>query len=590
MQTTTLPKKETAEAVPEGARVTGSEALLLSLLEEGVHTIFGYPGGAIMPLYDKLMDKEAKQLLRHILTRHEQGAIHAAQGYARVTGETGVCFATSGPGATNTITGIADAFLDSTPIVCFTGQVVSTLLGTDAFQETDVVGITLPVTKWNYQITKAEEIPEVVARAFYIARSGRPGPVVVDLTKDAMVGELDFVYRKVDHIPGYRPEPVTDSVALQEAARLINTAQRPLALVGQGVVHAGAEQELQCFIEKTGIPVACTIHGLPALPKSHPLHTGMLGMHGNVAPNVKTNQADLLIALGMRFDDRVTGKVSAYAPNARKIHLEIDPSEVNKIIEVDVAVVGNLKYTLPRLTELVKERSHLKWRESFREYDREEYRRVIRKELYPDGKHITMGEVIRNINEVSEGEAVLVTDVGQHQMFACRYFSCKVKRGFVTSGGLGTMGFGLPAAMGAQIALPNRKVIAVSGDGGFQMTLQELGTIAHNNIPLKMVVTNNRFLGMVRQWQELFFNKRYASTPISGPDLVVLASAYGIKGEHVYRREQLPDAMKRMWKHRGPYLLEIHVEKKGNVFPMMPAGAPVDQMIFGDESASSVKT
>lgn len=564
--------------------ISGSEALLSSLIEEGVDIIFGYPGGAIMPIYDKLMGFEENKTLKHILTRHEQGAIHAAQGYARVSGKTGVCFATSGPGAANTITGIADAFLDSTPVICFTGQVFSHLLGTDAFQETDIVGISMPITKWNFQITKAEEIPEAVAKAFYIAKSGRPGPVLIDITKDAMINEFDFKYKKIDKIRSYVPVPKTDEKELEKAVELINSAKRPLALIGQGIIHAGAELELKEFVEKTGIPVASTLLGLSALPDEHPLHTGMLGMHGNIAPNVKTNEADLIIALGMRFDDRVTGKVDAYAPNAKKIHFEIDKAEINKIIKVDVAVLGNLKNTLPKVIALVKNNSHSEWRKSFLKYDEEEDKRVIQKELYPEGDKITMGEVIRNVNEVSNSDAILVTDVGQHQMIAPRYFNFKKTRGLVTSGGLGTMGFGLPAAMGAQFGAPDKKIISISGDGGFQMTLQELGTIAYNKLPLKMIVTNNNFLGMVRQWQELFFDERYASTSITGPDLPILASAYGIKGEHVYKREELQGALQRMWESKEPYLLEIHVKKKGNVFPMMPAGAPVDQMVYGDES------
>jgi acetolactate synthase-1/2/3 large subunit len=563
--------------------ISGSEALLLSLMEEDVDIIFGYPGGAIMPIYDKLMDYEDTKKLKHILTRHEQGAIHAAQGYSRVSGKVGVCFATSGPGAANTITGIADAFLDSTPVICFTGQVFSHLLGTDAFQETDIVGMSMPVTKWNFQITKAEEIPEAVAKAFYISKSGRPGPVLIDITKDAMINEFDFEYKKITKIRSYIPVPKTDEDELTKAAELINTAKRPLALIGQGIIHAGAENELKEFIEKTGIPVASTLLGLSALPDEHPLHTGMLGMHGNIAPNIKTNEADLLIALGMRFDDRVTGKVDAYAPNAKKIHFEIDKAEVDKIIKVDVAVLGNLKDTLPLITKLVNNNSHTEWHKSFDKYKEEEDRRIIKKELYPEGDKLTMGEVIRNINEVTNNDAILVTDVGQHQMIAPRYFNFKNTRGLVTSGGLGTMGFGLPAAMGAQFGAPDKKVISISGDGGFQMTLQELGTIAYNKLPIKMIVTNNNFLGMVRQWQELFFNERYASTPITGPDLPILASAYGIKGEHVYNREELPGALERMWKSDEPYLLEIHVKKKGNVFPMMPAGAPVDKMMYGDE-------
>jgi len=563
--------------------ISGSEALLLSLMEEDVDIIFGYPGGAIMPIYDKLMDYEDSKKLKHILTRHEQGAIHAAQGYARVSGKIGVCFATSGPGAANTITGIADAFLDSTPVICFTGQVFSHLLGTDAFQETDIVGMSMPVTKWNFQVTKAEEIPEAVAKAFYIAKSGRPGPVLIDITKDAMINEFDFEYKKVTKIRSYIPVPQTDEDELKKAAELINTAKRPLALIGQGIIHSGAENELKEFIEKTGIPVASTLLGLSALPDEHPLHTGMLGMHGNIAPNIKTNESDLLIALGMRFDDRVTGKVDAYAPNAKKIHFEIDKAEINKIIKIDVAVLGDLKDTLSKITPMVNNNSHTEWLKSFDKYKEEEDRRIIQKELNPKGDKLTMGEVIRNINEITNSDAILVTDVGQHQMIAPRYFNFKKTRGLVTSGGLGTMGFGLPAAMGAQFGAPDKKVISISGDGGFQMTLQELGTIAYNKLPLKMIVTNNNFLGMVRQWQELFFNERYASTPITGPDLPILASSYGIKGEHVYKREELPGALKRMWEANEPYLLEIHVKKKGNVFPMMPAGAPVDQMVYGDE-------
>lgn len=578
----TLTKEKAETKTGKSIRVSGSEALLLSLIEENVKTIFGYPGGAIMPVYDKLMDYESQ--LTHILTRHEQGAIHAAQGFSRVTGEPGVCFATSGPGATNVITGIADAFLDSTPVVCFTGQVFSHLLGSDAFQETDVVGISMPITKWNFQITKAEEIPEAVAKAFYIAKSGRPGPVLIDLTKDAMMAEFDFEYKKINKIRSYVPVPQTDENELEKAVELINSAKRPLALIGQGIIHAGAEAELKEFIEKTGIPVASTLLGLSALPDNHPLHTGMLGMHGNIAPNVKTNEADLLIALGMRFDDRVTGKVDAYAPNAKKIHFEIDKAEIDKIIKIDVPVLGSLKDTLPKVTALVKNNSHSEWRKSFFKYDDEENSRVIQKELFPESGKITMGEVIRHINDVTNGDAILVTDVGQHQMIAPRYFNFKKTRGFVTSGGLGTMGFGLPAAMGAQFGAPDKKIISVSGDGGFQMTLQELGTIAHNKLPLKMIVLNNQYLGMVRQWQELFFDERYASTPITGPDLPVLASAYGIRGESVKNREDLNDALQRMWESDEPYLLEVHVKNKGNVFPMMPAGAPVDKMVYGDES------
>lgn len=562
-------------------RVSGSEALILGLLAENVKTIFGYPGGAIMPVYDKLMDFEEE--LHHILTRHEQGAVHAAQGFARVSGEVGVCLATSGPGATNLITGIADAFMDSTPLVCITGQVYSTLLGSDAFQETDVLGVSMPVTKWNFQVTKAEEIAPALAKAFYIARAGRPGPVLIDITKDAMFEEVDFHYEKCTKIRSYIPVPDTKEHRLQEAVELIDNAKRPLALVGQGVVLGGAEQELLAFIEKTGIPVASTLLGLSALPNEHKLYTGMLGMHGNAAPNIKTNEADLILALGMRFDDRVTGKVSAYAPNAKKIHFEIDKAEINKIIKVDVTVLGDVKDTLARVTELVSPNAHNDWRNSFKYIDGKESESVIKKELNPESGQITMGEVMRHLNEVTKGEAVIVTDVGQHQMIASRYYQFKNKRSFITSGGLGTMGFGLPAAMGAQIAAPHRKVVSISGDGGFQMTMQELGTIAHNNVPVKMIILNNNFLGMVRQWQELFFDKRYASTAISSPDFVLLASAYGIDGEKVSLRENLKSAVEKMMNSDKPFLLEVSVETKGNVFPMIPAGSAVDEVVFGDE-------
>lgn len=577
----TLTLVEEKQNKKNSKRVSGSEALILSLIAENTKTIFGYPGGAIMPVYDKLMDFEKE--LHHILTRHEQGAVHAAQGYARVSGEVGVCMATSGPGATNLITGIADAFMDSTPLVCITGQVFSHLLGSDAFQETDVVGVSMPVTKWNFQITKAEEIASAMAKAFYIARSGRPGPVLIDITKDAMFEEVDFYYEKCTKIRSYIPVPETKEIRIQQAVELINHAKRPLALVGQGVVLGGAEEELLAFIEKTGIPVASTLLGLSALPNNHKLYTGMLGMHGNAAPNIKTNVADLIIALGMRFDDRVTGKVSAYAPNAKKIHFEIDKAEINKIIKVDVTVLGDVKETLAKVTELVSRKTHSDWRNSFKYIDGREALSVIQKELNPETGQITMGEVLRHLNEVTKGEAVIVTDVGQHQMIASRYYHFKNKRSFITSGGLGTMGFGLPAAMGAQIAAPHRKVVSISGDGGFQMTMQELGTIAHNQVPLKMIILNNNFLGMVRQWQELFFDKRYASTAISSPDFVMLAASYGIDGEKVISRENLRNAVEKMMNSDKPFLLEVSVETKGNVFPMIPSGSAVDELVFGDE-------
>lgn len=579
MKTLTLEEKK--QKKKNEKRVSGSEALILSLIAENTKTIFGYPGGAIMPVYDKLMDFENE--VHHILTRHEQGAVHAAQGYARVSGEVGVCLATSGPGATNLITGIADAFMDSTPLVCITGQVFSTLLGSDAFQETDVVGVSMPVTKWNFQITKAEEIASAMAKAFYIARSGRPGPVLIDITKDAMFEEVDFYYEKCTKIRSYIPIPDTKDIRIQQAAELIDNAKRPLALIGQGVVLGNAEQELLAFIEKTGIPVASTLLGLSALPNNHKLYTGMLGMHGNAAPNIKTNEADLIIALGMRFDDRVTGKISEYAPNAKKIHFEIDKAEINKIIKVDITVLGDVKDTLARVTNLVSPNAHADWRNSFKYIDGMETNRVIHKELYPQEGQITMGEVLRHLNEVTKGEAVIVTDVGQHQMIASRYYQFKNKRSFITSGGLGTMGFGLPAAMGAQIAAPHRKVVSISGDGGFQMTMQELGTIAYNKVPLKMIILNNNFLGMVRQWQELFFEKRYASTAITSPDFVMLAASYGIDGEKVISRDSLQNAVEKMMNSDQPFLLEISVETKGNVFPMIPAGSAVDKVVFGDE-------
>ncbi|MCP4553105.1 MAG: biosynthetic-type acetolactate synthase large subunit [Bacteroidetes bacterium] len=579
MKTTTLDQKKIKRK--EHKRVTGSEAILQALVTENIKTVFGYPGGAIMPLYDKLMDFDDK--LHHILTRHEQGAVHAAQGFARVSGEVGVCFATSGPGAANLLTGIADAFMDSTPLVCFTGQVFSHLLGSDAFQETDVVGVSMPVTKWNFQITRANEIAEAVAKAFYIARSGRPGPVLLDITKDAMVGEVDFYYKKCDKIRSYIPVPVTKDLYIQQAVKLIDNAKKPFVLFGQGVTLGLAELELIAFLEKTGIPAASTLLGLSALPNDHELYTGMLGMHGNAAPNIKTNEADLIIGIGMRFDDRVTGKVTEYAPNAKKIHFEIDKAEVNKIIKVDVKVLGNVKHTLAEVTTKVSQNSHKEWRNSFKKIDQSEQKRVIKKNLFPETGKITMGEVIQKLNIVSEGEAVIVTDVGQHQMIASRYYNFKNKRSNITSGGLGTMGFGLPAAMGAQIAAPDRKIISISGDGGFQMTLQELGTIAHNKIPVKMIILNNSYLGMVRQWQELFFDKRYASTAMTSPDFVKLADSYGIKGEYISDRDNLQEAVQRMWDSDQPYLLEIKVKAKGNVFPMIPAGCAVDQVVFGDE-------
>ncbi len=579
METKTKEKAEMQNPIAQ--QVTGSDALLMSLIHEGVSTVFGYPGGAIMPLYDKLLDYKGQ--IEHILTRHEQGAIHAAQGYARVTGKVGVCFATSGPGATNLITGIADAYMDSTPVVCITGQVFSTLLGTDAFQETDVVGVTMPVTKWNYQVTKAEEIPAALARAFYIARMGRPGPVVIDITKDAMINKLDYTYQPCTYIRSYIPEPLVKLDQLHEAAKLINGAKKPLALIGQGVILGNAEKELLAFLNKTGIPAAATLLGLGAIPNNHPQFTGILGMHGNAAPNIKTNECDVLIAIGMRFDDRVTGVVSKYARQAKIIHFEIDRAEINKIVKVDAPVLGNVKESLLQILSLLDTKTYPEWNASFKPHQTEEYERVIKDEVLPADGKIRMGEVVHILSDISNGEAIMVTDVGQHQMMAMRYYDFKKSRSWVTSGGLGTMGFALPAAMGAQFGQPDKKVVAIAGDGGFQMTLQELGTIAYNKLPVKMIILNNNYLGMVRQWQELFFDERYSNTPISSPDFVMLAKSYKIDGELVTSREQLQGALERMYQSQGAYLLEIKVANKGNVFPMVPAGAAVNEILFGDE-------
>jgi acetolactate synthase-1/2/3 large subunit len=559
-------------------KVTGSQAVILSLLEEGVDTIFGYPGGAIMPIYDALYDFDKN--VKHILTRHEQGAVHAAEGYARVTGRAGVCFATSGPGATNLITGIADAMIDSTPLVCITGQVASPLLGTDAFQESDVVGISMPVTKWNYQITTPEEIPQAIAQAFYIAQTGRPGPVLIDITKDAQFGELDFEYKKCTKIRSYVPEMPVDPFKIKEAAEIIDQAKKPLLLFGQGVIIGNAEDELKAFIEKTGIPAAWTLLGLSALPTDHPLNVGMLGMHGNYGPNLLTNEADVIIAVGMRFDDRVTGKVSAYAPNAKIIHLEIDPAEIDKIIKAGVAVLGNSRKSLKMLTDNVKENSHTEWIERFRKCDMVENEKIIHKDLFPEKPGLTMGEVIRMAAEKTNHEAILVTDVGQHQMIASRYFRFKNSKSNVTSGGLGTMGFGLPASMGAQLGAPDRTVVAVIGDGGFQMTIQELGTIAQNKLPVKIIVLNNNFLGMVRQWQQLFFEKRYSFTELQNPDFITIGKGFGINGHKVEKRENLDSGVQKMLDHDGPYLLEVVIEKEDNVFPMVPTGASVSEIIL----------
>lgn len=564
------------EKTRETKKMSGSEAVMQSLINEGTTMIFGYPGGAIMPIYDALYNYHDQ--VHHVLTRHEQGAVHAAQGYARVTGKVGVCFATSGPGATNTVTGLADAMMDSTPLVVITGQVVSSLLGTDAFQETDVVGVTQPVTKWNYQVRKAEDIPAALARAFYIARSGRPGPVVVDITKDAQVNEMEFKYEPVKAIRSYSPESPIDFHQIEEAAKLINLSRKPLALVGQGVVLGNAEKELLEFLEKSGIPAAWTLLGLSAMPSDHPLNVGMLGMHGNYGPNIKTNEADLIIAIGMRFDDRVTGDLTKYATNARVIHLEIDPAEINKNVHADVPVLGNVKKTLPLLTGKITKNEHPDWVAEFEACFRIEYKRIIEKETAPDDKGLRMGEVISKVSSAFNDDAVMVTDVGQHQMMGARYFRFRQSRSVVTSGGLGTMGFGLPAAMGAKLGAPERPVCVFVGDGGFQMTIQELGTIFQTNIPVKIVLLNNNFLGMVRQWQELFFDKRYASTELINPDFQTIAKGYHVPAVKVTEREQLDDAIKQMAETEGPFLMEVLVEKEGNVFPMVPAGASVSDI------------
>lgn len=558
--------------------ITGAEAVVKCLLEEGVRDIFGYPGGSIMPVYDALYDYHDK--LNHILVRHEQGAIHAAQAYARVTGKAGVCIVTSGPGSTNLTTGLADAMMDSTPVVCISGQVAAGLLGTDAFQETDIIGISMPVTKWNTQVTKAEDIPAAIAKAFYIARSGRPGPVLVDITKNAQFGKLEFSYKPCTFIRSYRPHIEPDISAINQAAELINNAKKPYVLFGQGVILANAEEEFKRFIEKGDIPAAWTLLGLSALPTNHPLNVGMLGMHGNYGPNILTDECDVLIAVGMRFDDRVTGDVTRFARQAKVIHMEIDPAEINKNVKAEVAIPGSVKDTLPLLTERIKPANHSEWIHQFRELYKIEYEKVISKVLHPESKGITMPEVIHLLAEKTEGDAILVTDVGQHQMMGARYFRFNKTRSLVTSGGLGTMGFGLPAGLGAKIGCPDRTVITIVGDGGFQMTMQEMGTIFQTGAAVKIVIMNNNFLGMVRQWQELFFDKRYASTELINPDFIKLSEGFRIPATRVSERSNLSEAIDAMLAHPGPYLLEVMVEKEGNVFPMVPAGAAVSEIML----------
>ncbi|MBS9464146.1 biosynthetic-type acetolactate synthase large subunit [Flagellimonas sp. 389] len=574
METLKAQKKDVKNQKP--MRIAGAEAIIHCLLAEGVDLIYGYPGGAIMPVYDELYKFQDK--LTHVLTRHEQGATHAAQGYARVSGKVGVAMATSGPGATNLVTGLADAQIDSTPIVCITGQVPRHLLGSDAFQETDIVGISTPVTKWNYQITKASEIPEIMAKAFYLAKSGRPGPVLVDITKNAQFDELDFVYEKCTGVRSYKPFPKPDLKSVEAAAELINNAKKPYIVWGQGVILGEAEEELTRLIEKAGIPAAWTIMGESAIPTDHPLNVGMVGMHGNYGPNVLTNECDVLIAIGMRFDDRVTGSLDTYAKQAKVIHFEIDPAEINKNVKADVAVLGNAKQTLGLLLPLVNKNEHKDWKTEFDKKYQIEYDTVIKNDLKSSKEGLTMGEVIEQINIASENQAVIVTDVGQHQMVACRYAKFKQSKSNITSGGLGTMGFALPAAIGAKMGAMEREVVAIIGDGGYQMTIQELGVIFQHNVPVKIVVLNNDHLGMVRQWQELFFESRYASTVMVNPDFVKIAEGYHIKSKRVSARSELKNAITEMIASKDPYFLEVKVEKEDNVFPMIPSGASVSDI------------
>ena len=559
-------------------RITGAEALMRSLEHQGVKTLFGYPGGSIMPTFDALYGHRDK--LNHILVRHEQGAAHAAQGFARVSGKVGVCLVTSGPGATNTITGIADAMIDSTPIVVIAGQTPTSMLGTDAFQEVDLVGVTQPISKWSYQIRRAEDVAWAVARAFYIAKSGRPGPVVLDFTKNAQVEMVDYEPVALDFIRSYDPIPDTDRVELQHAADLINASERPFVLVGQGVELGNAQAELLSFLEKADIPCGRTLLGLSAIPSDHPLNKGMLGMHGNLGPNIKTNECDVLIAVGMRFDDRVTGNLDTYAKQAKIIHMDIDPSEINKNVKVDVAVLGDCKETLVELTRLVKANKHTEWIESFASHEKTEFENVIEKEIYPKEGPLNMGEVVRVVSEASNHEAILVTDVGQNQMMAARYFKYTKNRSIVTSGGLGTMGFSVPAALGATFGCSDRTICAFMGDGGLQMNLQELGTIMEQKAPVKMILMNNNYLGNVRQWQAMFFGGRYSFTPMVNPDYMKIAEAYGIPSRRVINREDLQDAVREMLDTDGPFLLEACVIEEGNVLPMTPPGGTVNEMLL----------
>jgi acetolactate synthase-1/2/3 large subunit len=574
--------KETLLQTNGYENITGAEALLRCLIEEGVDTIFGYPGGAIMPVYDQLLDYTDK--LRHILTRHEQGAAHAAQAYSMVTGKPGICFATSGPGATNLTTGIANAYLDSVPVVFITAQVVSTLIGSDAFQETDILGVSMPVTKWNCQVKKAQDIPDTIAKAFYLATTGRPGPVLIDITKDAQQEKLFFKYKKCNYLRSYNPHIPLNTRAIESASIMINHAERPLILAGHGVLISGAEKELKEFAEKTGIPVAVTLLGLSGFPSGHRLYTGFLGMHGNYGPNLLTNEADLIIAIGMRFDDRVTGNLKKYAKQARIIHIEIDEAEINKNVQVDLEIHNDAKEVLQYLIPLVKQKTYEKWIREFRICDKTEYEKVIKSETRPEKGDIRMGEVVRLVSEMTNGDAIVVTDVGQNQMSAARYFKFTEPGSLVTSGGMGTMGFGLPASVGAKVGRPEKQVIAFLGDGGFQMTIQELGTILHYRIPVKLIILNNGYLGMVRQWQDMFFKKRYASTELVNPDFATVAKGFSIPAKKVSDRKELKSSIEELLAAEGPYLLDVAIEKEGNVLPMVEPGASVSEVTLNYKS------